>query len=134
MFSELKDGLEPETKIDASLVNELARNTPENIAAQRRHARLTVTGKMSALSADVDLDDCVAGVAVDVSAGGCMGVFTKPPRVGNVYRIRLESAEARIPVTFARCLRVRLLREDAFEAGFAFFVPAEIELEQSLAA
>jgi PilZ domain len=136
MFSELDKVSGGDGVIDASLIEELSRNTPANIQALRRHERLTVSGAMQALPGNLsaDVSDAVDGSAVDVSAGGCMGVFERPLRVGDVYRIRLDSKEARMPIAYARCVRVRLLRESAFEAGFSFFSPVDVKAISNLAA
>ena len=32
-----------------------------------------------------------------------------------------------LPIVFGRCLRCKLIREDAFEAGFSFFTPIHLE-------
>jgi hypothetical protein len=44
-----------------------------------------------------------------------------PLLVGDVYRLQFERNTLDLPLTFARCVRCRLVREDAFEVGFAFF-------------
>ena len=63
----------------------------------------------------------VKGVTGDISEGGCSAVFPIPTRVGDVYRLQFERKQLDLPLTFARCVRCRLIREDAYEAGFAFF-------------
>lgn len=136
MFAELdRTKQSAEDQLDADLVGEIARNTPSNIAALRKHERVMVRGGMEILPGDLTrVENPDRGSAVDVSAGGCMGVFARPPLVGNVYRVRISSSELDLPMTYAKCVRVRLLRDDAFEAGFAFFAPVELQLKGSLAA
>ena len=63
----------------------------------------------------------VRGVTGDVSEGGCSILFPLSPRVGDIYRLQFDKAALDIPLTFTRCVRCRLIREDAYEAGFAFF-------------
>jgi hypothetical protein len=42
-------------------------------------------------------------------------------RVGDVVWLTFDKSELNIDAEFARRLRCRLVREDAYEAGFAFF-------------
>ena len=46
---------------------------------------------------------------------------SRPVLVGDVYQLHFAKGELDLPILYARCLRCRLVREDAFEAGFAFF-------------
>jgi hypothetical protein len=46
--------------------------------------------------------------------------------VGDTFRIEIESKSPRIPPVRARCLRCRLVREDAFEAAFSFSAPIDL--------
>lgn len=107
------------------LLRDLERNTPAEIRRQRAHFRLAVkagvilqpgnTGELMKLK--------VQGVTGDVSEGGCSGLFPIPIRVGDVFRLQFDRKVLDLPLTFARCVRCRLVREDAFEAGFSFFSP-----------
>lgn len=106
-----------------SLLQELGRNTTDEIRRQRAHFRITVkTGVvLTPGNASEKLSMKVKGVTGDVSEGGCSGLFPVPPRVGDIYRLQFDREKLDLPLTFARCVRCRLVREDAFEAGFAFF-------------
>jgi hypothetical protein len=64
----------------------------------------------------------VKGVSGDISEGGCNVLLPIPMRVGDIYRLTWDREEVDLGLTFARCVRCRLVREDVFEAGFAFFV------------
>ena len=63
----------------------------------------------------------VKGVTGDISQGGCSVLFPIAARVGDIYRLEFDQETLALPLTFARCVRCRLIREDAYEAGFAFF-------------
>lgn len=117
---------------DETLVAELQRNTTANIRHEREHERFAVSAALDALPAN--LSDSTAGQpgrTVDVSAGGCMGVFETPLRVGDVYRLQLHGRST-MPELFARCLRVRMLRQGAFEAGFVFLTPVDLSVFEQL--
>lgn len=117
---------------DEQLVAELQRNTTANIRYEREHERFVVSAALDALPASLsDTTPACSGRTVDVSAGGCMGVFEKPLNVGDVYRLKLVG-DANLPEFFARCLRVRMLRDQAFEAGFVFLSPVDLSLFDQL--
>lgn len=108
-----------------AVLQELSRNTPDEIRRQRAHFRLAIKvgvvlqpGNASEL-----MSMKVKGVTGDLSQGGCSALFPIAARVGDVYRLSFDRAALDLPLTFARCVRCRLVREDAFEAGFAFFIP-----------
>ncbi len=107
------------------MLEELASNTPEEVRRQRAHFRLaiktSVTLQPGNASALRKLK--VKGLTVDISEGGCSAVFPVPTRVGDVFRLQFDATTLELPLTFARCVRCRLIREDAFEAGFSFFTP-----------
>lgn len=109
------------------LLSELERNTPEEVRRRRTHFRLQIKVKVTLLpgNASERLDFCVQGVSGDISEGGCRALFSLPARVGDVYRLEFD-ADLQLPVTYARCVRCLLLRDDAFEAGFAFFAPISL--------
>ncbi len=68
----------------------------------------------------------IQGVTGDISRGGCLVLAPTPLQVGDIYRLTFDRALLDLPLTFARCMRCRLIREDAFESGFAFFAPIEL--------
>ena len=107
-------------------------NTSEEIRRQRRHFRISVKAGVVLQSGNASelLDYKVKGVSGDVSEGGCSVLFPIPIQVGDVYRLQFDRQVVDLPLTFARCLRCRLVREDAYEAGFLFFTP--ITLPESL--
>lgn len=62
----------------------------------------------------------VQGIIGNISQKGCQAMFPVPVEVGDVYRMRFDDKQLDIPLTFARCLRCRLISEDEFETGFLF--------------
>lgn len=116
-----------------AMLQELSGNTPEDIRRQRAHFRLSI--KVSVILQSGDASNLrkfkAKGVTVDISQGGCSAVFAMAARVGNIYRLEFDKDKLALPLAFARCVRCRLIREDAFEAGFAFFTP--ITLPESVA-
>ncbi len=116
-----------------AVLRDLERNTPSEIRRQRAHFRLAIkagvvlqpgnASEMTKLS--------LQGMMGDISEGGCSILFPIPIRVGDVYRLQFDRKMLSLPLTFARCVRCRLVREDAFEAGFAFF--SSISLPEEMA-
>ncbi len=135
MFDEPNDIAGEITSEEAfSVLRDLERNTPEEIRRQRAHFRLAIkTGVVLQPGNGSQLLSLkVKGVTGDVSAGGCSALFPISITVGDIYRLQFDRKALDLPLTFARCVRCRLVREDAYEAGFAFFSP--ICLPESAAA
>ncbi len=107
------------------LLQELERNTSEEIRRQRAHFRLSVKAGVVLQSGNASelLTYKLKGVTGDVSEGGCSALFPLPTHVGDIFRLQLDRQVLDLPLIFARCVRCRLVREDAYEAGFAFFAP-----------
>lgn len=112
-----------------SLLQELEQQTPEAIRRQRSSERQSIKigvqirpGNASDRVAGADVE----GVTGDVSTGGCRLMTSRPLRVGDVYQLRFDKQELDLPIIYARCLRCRLVREDAFESGFVFFEKVEL--------
>lgn len=129
LFDDERTGSGTLSKDEAfAVLQELSGNTPEEIRRQRAHFRMAVkvavvlqpgnSGKLMTLK--------VKGVTGDISEGGCSALFPIPARVGDIYRLSFDRSALDLPITFARCVRCRLVREDAFEAGFAFFTPIQL--------
>ncbi len=111
-----------------SVLRDLERNTPDEIRRQRAHFRLAIKAAVILQPGNATqlLTLKIKGVTGDVSAGGCSALFPIPVNVGDVYRLQFDRKTLDLPLTFARCVRCRLVREDAFEAGFAFFTPISL--------
>lgn len=102
---------------------EIERNTPQQIKTMRSHARITVRAKVTAQPANSSQRNSfqTQGVLGDISCGGCLILFSDPLSVGDIYRLSFDRSVLDLEPLFARCLRCRLVRENAFEAGFSFF-------------
>lgn len=111
-----------------AVLQDLERNTPDQIRRQRAHFRLALKAAviLQPGSASQLTNLKVKGATGDISQGGCSALFPVPVQVGDVYRLQFDRSVLDLPLTFARCVRCRLVREDAFEAGFAFFIPVSL--------
>ena len=107
---------------------EIEQNTPQQIKKMRSHARIAVRAKVLAQPANSSQRNGfqTSGVLGDISRGGCLILFSDPLMVGDIYRLSYERRVLDLDPMFARCLRCRLVREDAFEAGFSFFNPLDL--------
>jgi len=105
------------------LMRDIERQTPEEIRRRRSSHRIAVKARVTLLPGNVSelqrfkLD----GVVGDISANGCRVMTSLPLRVGDVYRMRFHGELSELPLTFMRCMRCQLVREDAFESGFQAF-------------
>lgn len=118
---------------DDEFLRELERNTTQNICTQRMHERVQLRCGVSASNANsIDRQGAPwVGSTLDISAGGFLAVYSVPLALGSVYLLRFDRARIDLPPTFARCIRGRMISEDAFEFGFSFF--AKIDLAEALA-
>jgi hypothetical protein len=128
--SERPDGAALEQ--DIALLQELESNTSDEIIRQRAWSRIQVKARVVVQPGNTSEMRTmkVAGVTGDISSGGCQILLPIPLQVGDTYRLTFDRATLDLPMTFARCVRCRLIREDAFESGLAFF--QEIELTDEL--
>lgn len=112
-----------------SLLRELEQQTPEAIRKQRSSERQTLRIRVEVLpgnASDRTPGSTIEAVTGDISTGGSCLMTSCPLRVGDVYQLRFEKGELDLPIVYARCLRCRLVREDAFESGFVFFEKVEL--------
>ena len=112
------------------LMKELESQTSEEIRRQRSNQRLVV--KATVVIQPGNSSDSfklkAQGILGDISTGGCRVMSPIPLHVGDIYRLSFESAELDLPLTFARCLRCRLIHEDAYETGLVFFHPVDLSV------
>lgn len=110
------------------LLQEIEKNTSEELRRQRAHFRLAVKALVVLQPGNASdlLSLKLKGTTGDLSEGGLSALFPLPIRVGDVYRLQVDPKAVKLPLVFARCVRCRLVREDAFEAGFAFFSPIDL--------
>lgn len=105
------------------LLQDLEQNTSEEIRRQRIHFRVAVKVDVTLQSGNASelFDFKVQGVTGDISQGGLQALFPIPIQVGDVYRLQFNRSQLDLPLTFARCIRCRFVREGAYEGGFQFF-------------
>jgi PilZ domain len=114
--------------LDPDLLASLERQQGDQVSRSRMHARVDAKLKVIVQpgnSSEV-LRFKLQGITADLSRGGCRLFLPLPLGVGDVFRITFDSSEHQVPLAFARCLRCRLLREDAYECGFSFFAPIDL--------
>ena len=116
------------------VLRELENNTSDEIRRQRSHFRIQLKAKVIAQPGNTSdlLKFRFQGVMGDISEGGFQALFPMALVVGDIYRFEFDRSELDVPMMFARCVRCRLIREDAFECGLQFF--ASIPLPSNLAA
>jgi c-di-GMP-binding flagellar brake protein YcgR len=121
----------PSGQLDTAALDalcDLERNKSETVKQARTSARVRIRAAVVAEPGNAGERQrfSVKGVTGDISAGGCQLLFPLPMRVGDFYLLTFERNQLRLEPLLARCLRVRLVREDAFEAGFKFLQPIDI--------
>jgi hypothetical protein len=124
MFDDLDQPKQATTQEEAhQILQELERSTSEEIRRKRSHFRLAIKSAVVLQSGNASelLSFKLKGATINVSEGGCSVLLPLPTHVGDIYRLQFDRGSLDLPLTFARCVRCRLVREDAYEAGFAFF-------------
>ncbi len=122
----LDEACQHDVPSEAEVLDSLAdfeRNTSDEIKLTRSSTRVRIRSKVIAQpgnSSDRQTTK-VQGITGDISAGGCQILFPTPIGVGDIYWLTFDTTEVDLDSIFARCLRCRLIREDAYEAGFKFF-------------
>lgn len=111
-----------------SALAELEQSSSENVARLRAHERLQVRIALTVQPGNSSerVRKGLECVTADISDGGCMILAPRPLIPGDVYWLTFDAARLAIGSLFARCMRCRLISEDAFEVGFRFFAPAKI--------
>ncbi|MCA9299987.1 MAG: PilZ domain-containing protein, partial [Phycisphaerales bacterium] len=66
------------------------------------------------------------GVTGDISAGGSQILLPRPLQIGDVYLVSFDRTQLDIPPVYALCVRGRLVKSDAFEAGLRFLEPVTL--------
>ena len=111
--------------LDANALNalqDLENNKPASIKSARRSERLRIKVPVVARPGDSGrrIEFSADGITADMSAGGCQILFAVPVYVGHFYQLTFERGRLPFDSLIARCLRCRLIREDAYEAGMSF--------------
>ncbi len=125
------NGHQGDTFLEGDVLESLAdleSNKSDAVKRARASTRLRIKSKIIAQPGNSSkrLKFKIQGVTGDISAGGCQILFPTPLRVGDIYWLTFDKTEMDIDSVFARCLRCRLIREDAYEAGFKFFEPIDV--------
>lgn len=105
-------------------------NTPSSVLQMRSSGRIEIRCKVVVRSGNASQRDMPPweGTTADVSKGGCQIVLNRPLWVGDYFLLEFEKEHLDVPATMARCLRCRLINEDAFEIGMKFNEPLNIQL------
>ena len=114
-------------------LSELENNTSRAILVQRSSERIEIQAKVLIQPGNASQrhQATIEGITADVSNGGCMILLPRPILVGDMFWLTFDKASFRIGSLMSRCLRCRMVREDAYESGFRFM--NEIDLSNSLA-
>lgn len=124
-------GYPSDTLLEDDVLESLAdfeRNTSDSVKRARSSTRLRIRSKVIAQPGNSGdrMKFKIQGVTGDISTGACQILFPIPLRVGDIYWLTFDKTELDLDSVFARCLRCRLIREDAYEAGFEFFEPIDL--------
>lgn len=116
------------------MLAELERNTPDEIRRMRTQFRVMVKSRVLIQPGNASELTRLKyqGVTGDLSEGGCRILVPLPVTVGDVFRLSFDRKVLDLPLTYSQCVRCIMLKDDAFEVGFRFFVP--ITLPESLIA
>jgi c-di-GMP-binding flagellar brake protein YcgR len=114
--------------IDIDLLKDLERQSINEIRKLRAHERIDTHVEVAVRPGNASeyATETIAATTNDISAGGCAMVSPVPLRAGDIYRLEFDQKKVDVPMVYARCVRVRLLRETAYEAGMAFFTPISL--------
>lgn len=104
------------------VLRELEDQCGANYENSRKHPRIALKMKVILQPGNSSelLNLKLQGVTGEISDGGFRAMFPLPLGVGDVYRLRFDPEQMDIPLVFGRCLRCRLLEEDAYDVGFKF--------------
>ena len=121
MVTNRNSGLADDKHAEA-LIDELAESTSDAVKKLRNHTRLSVRVKVYVDPASLSERTGVRlqGITGDISSGGTQILLPRPLRIGDVYQIAFDRQEFDLAPVYALCLRGRMVRPDAFEAGLRF--------------
>lgn len=105
-----------------SALGELEKNTDRAILAQRASERIDFKCKVIIRPANASERHtfAVEGITSDLSNGGTQIIIGRPIYVGDYFLLDFPDGQLQLGSTMARCLRCRLVQEDAYEVGFRF--------------
>jgi len=121
VFNELEEDL---FKLSDSLeaFNDLERCTDRSIMAQRSSERIEIRVKAIVRPANLSSRHqfSVESVTADISSGGCMVLASRAVLPGDLYHLTFYEDLRNVNPLLARCMRCRMIQDDAFEVGFRF--------------
>lgn len=116
------------TPDQVELLREMEQSKPDSVKKLRAHTRVSIQSRIIAQPGNYSdrLKLKLQGMTGDISPGGCQTLFSMPISVGDIYLISFTREEIDLSPVYARCMRCRIVREGAFEAGFMFFSPVDL--------
>ncbi|MEQ9617359.1 MAG: PilZ domain-containing protein [Phycisphaerales bacterium] len=110
------------------LIDELSKSTSDTLKQMRNSTRLNLRIKVfvepASLSARLGVQ--LQGITGDISVGGTQILLARPLNIGDVYQLSFDRSEFDLAPVYAVCLRGRLVRADAYEAGMRFLEAIEL--------
>lgn len=115
-------------------LKDLEKNTSAAILAQRSSERIDVNVSIVVRPGNASQRGAggIQGMTGDLSNGGGLILLPRPIVPGDIYWIEFDQSEIKLSALFARCMRCRMVKEDAFEAGLRFL--QDVDLASALAA
>jgi len=112
------------------LVRDMEQSTAEAVQQARAHVRHSLRARVVIEPASMSHrgPTGIDGVTGDVSSGGAQVLTTTPLRINDVYLVTFDRNVIDVPPAYAVCVRARIVRSDAFEAGLRFLAPIELPL------
>lgn len=121
MFNELEEDI---FQLSDSLqaFNELERCTDHAIMAQRSSERIEIRAKVMVRPANLSHRHqyAVESVTADISTGGCMLLASRAVLPGDLFHLTFHDGLSNLNPLLARCMRCRMIQDDAFEVGIRF--------------
>ena len=113
---------------EAQLIAELERQSLSEIKKLRAYERRETKVGLELWRGDSSARNALhlVGKTNDISEGGCSAVFDAAVLPGDLYRLAFDAEAIELPLVFARAMRCRMLREDAFEVVFRFLTPVKL--------
>ena len=132
MFEEFTTGEVFDMSDALVALRELEQNTSDSIIAQRSSERIDIQTAVVIRSGNASQRHRyeIHGVTGDISNGGMLVLLSQPLLPGDIFWVTFPDEEIRINALLARCLRCRMVQEEAFEAGFRFL--HDIDLQRAM--
>ncbi len=132
MFESNKDSLKIDSQTN-TLIDELSKSSSDAVKKMRASTRQSYRVKVFVEPASLSARDGqrFQGVTGDISTGGSQILISRPLSIGDVYHISFDRDEFDVPPVFALCLRGRMVRPDAYEAGLRFLEQITMPVEKA---